>query len=1343
MIQIRLPLSPLSCVGPAFVWVTLLAGWLAGASPSAAGSVSSFHTLQLSDEFHSEGAALADLDNDGDADVVYGPFWFEGPDFQKRHLIYKPDRFAVATYSNNFIVYADDLDADGWKDILVLGFPGRKASTYWFKNPGGSGKGMWMKFEVFDGVENESPVWADVTGDGEKEILCSRGGRFGFVTPADRARSDQPWEFTPISPPGTTGGKYTHGLGFGDVDGDGRNDLLEKTGWWEQKAGGEWAKHPFPFAGPGGSQMFAYDFDGDGDNDIITALHAHGYGLAWFEQIASDDGGITFERHLIMGSKPEESSYGVAFSQLHGLRLEDIDGDGLQDIVTGKRYFAHGGKDPGGKDAPVIYWFRTVRGEGGEIDFVPYLIHDASGVGTDVTTGDANGDGRIDVVVGNKKGCFVHLQADKKAPPPRRVAPPAAPVAKAGRGGLLFEGEALAVLKRAGAVRPQDLRSFGIGNWSGSSHVWWTGSKPGDQIEFALPVAKAGKYRIGAGMTKAIDYGIVEVGLDGKKLAGPIDLYNDGVIHTGTVALGGEVELKAGEHRLSVKIAGANPRAVKGFMFGLDYIVLHQGDEAGLLAIDPRKNAAGLQRVTPAPKKNVPRVKAGNNLEAEPLTPEEQRAKFVVPEGFEIELVASEETGVPKPTSLAFDAAGRLWVTTATQYPRDKDPKVWTEPGKDRVVVIDKPHLRTPQPVRAFAEGMVMPMGVLPWGDGAFVAQGPEILFLEDTDGDGVADGRRVLLKGFGIQDTHTLPHQLARIPGGRVVFSQGVLNNGTITDASGRRHMFDRSLIASMTPRGTDLQIIGVGMNNIWAWAQDRLGRVFIHEANDFGLSLVQFEEDSSYPSFRKSLIHPEAPLHPQTATGLNLGGTGFSGIAVCSDLAGSFPEPWHGRFFVANPILGVINAASGKLGDDDVWSFTKHEHLVTCEDPMFRPVAVAFGPDGCLYIVDWYNRIISHNEVSRDHPGRDKERGRIWRVRHTSQRVPEIDGFTKMPTAQLPAALNSASTWAMVSAWHQIGDRQDTSILPELKRMLADSALPPDTRIHVLWSAAELGFFDAELWGQLLKDPSRDLRRESVRALSILEVPQAVAAPLLRALDGEESWSVRYEVLRYLRRASGTLAPQTATWLREWVVAAPGKTARKGSLDGSYQREFQGFLLKLAETRTQLPVMVGSKWGGVIETNPSPADPAAVAARVKSVKKALPKATAEEGRILTKAMCLTCHAVGGEGVGFAPPLDGSAGREIDGLLTAIVDPDAAMESVFRNFRIVTRAGETLEGFNQGETAQAITLLTMGGAKHVIPMGDIESAGYIDGKSAMLDVTAGLSPEQVASIVAYLKTVE
>ncbi len=1320
-----------------------------------------FRTLQLADGFHAESAALADIDNDGDEDVVYGPFWFAGPNFKKRHPIYPPNPFEVGTYSNNFFSYADDIDKDGWTDVLVLGFPRRAASTYWFKNPGAEGHGKpWEKFVVFEGVGNESPVWADVTGDGEKEVLCSMNGQFGLVAPADRSKPELAWGFTPISPPKSTGSKFTHGLGFGDVNGDGRNDLLERTGWWEQpySDGGDefWTKHPYVFSEEkGGSQMFAYDFDGDGDNDIVSAINAHGYGLAWFEQVAADGFSISFVRHLIMGTTPEESRYGLAFSQLHGLRLDDIDGDGVLDIVTGKRYFAHGGKDPGGKDIPVLYWFQTVRGENPVVDFVPHLIHDASGVGVDVVTGDANGDGRIDVVVGNKKGCFVHLQTDEEIAAPKPVMPiekssevPA--IAGGASEGLLFEGESMKVLKRAGSLRRQNVKRPGGGKWSGDAQLWWTGSKPGDVIELSLPVDHAGRYRIGVGLTKARDYGIVEFALDGKKLGDPTDLFNPAVIHTGTITLGGEQEFEAGEHILSVTLTGTNPEALKKYMFGLDYVHLFSGEEAGWTPLEPGGSAPGKvsakkPKAGPVVAEPSQTVKEGNDLETEARSAEEQLASFTLPEGFEIELVASEEHGVAKPTSIAFDDAGRLWATTALEYPRDQDPEVWKNPGRDRVVIIDRPHLRKPQPVRTFADGLIMPMSVLPIDGGAIVAQGPEIFFLDDKNGDGKADERKVLLTGFGVQDTHTLPHQLSRSPGGRITFSQGVLNTGVITDADGRSHEFHKTLVASMTPEGRDFRIIGAGMNNIWAWAQSRVGRVFIHEANDKGFGLAQFVEDSSYPSFRFSKIHPEAPLHPMTAEGLDLGGTGFSGIAICDDRSGSFPAAWKDRFLVANPIFGKINAASGVLGSDDVWSFSKEGDLVSCSDPMFRPVCIAFGPDGCLYIADWYNRIISHNEVARDHPARDKEHGRIWRVRHVNQPKASITDFSQLPTDQLPAALDAESTWAMRAAWHQMAERQDASLVPELVAMLSDDKTPDDVRIHALWSLEELGHFDVKLWAKVLSSSSADLRREAVRALNTLMVPQAKAAPLLAKLANDMAWNVRYEVLRYFRRAEGPVSPENLAWLREWSGTKASGQAEKDeslALDGSYQKAFQDFLLMLAETKTQLPVTIPTKWGGVIEKNSHLTDPKAVKKRIAAVKLALPEADLEIGRLMTESICLTCHSIGGKGVGFSPPLDGSANRDLDGMITAIVDPNAAIENVFRSFRIETKDGTIQEGFNRGENRAAITLLSMGGARQVVPIKSIKSAGYIEGKSVMPDLSGGMTPEQIAGIVAYLRSV-
>lgn len=756
----------------------------------------------------------------------------------------------------------------------------------------------------------------------------------------------------------------------------------------------------------------------------------------------------------------------------------------------------------------------------------------------------------------------------------------------------------------------------------------------------------------------------------------------------------------------------------------------------------------------PAETKPAPKPKRDLSYNSEHVsaqTHEAQRQSFHLAEGFELELVASEETGLPKPVMATFDDAGRLWSVTATMYPADKDEAIWQQPGKDRIVVFDTPTQRGPQTPRVFADGMVLPMSVLPRGRGAFVAQGPEIVYLDDKDGDGRADDRRVLLRGFGTQDTHTLPHQLTWLPGGRVGFSQGLLNSGRITDAAGRAFVFNRTLVASIKPDGTDTRILSAGLNNIWSWAPSRTGRVFIHEANDLGYSVVPFEEDSSYPAFASMRLHPDSPLHPPTAQDLNLGGTGFSGLAICDDRSGSFPAPWHGLLYIANPILGKVQAISAKLDERGVWTFEKRGDLLSCADSMFRPVALTFGPDGCLYITDWYNRIISHNEIARDHPARDKERGRIWRVRHRSQTLATVPDMTRVPTADLPAHLQADRSWEMRAAWHQIGERKAVELIPALTQILTDAKAGTDTRIHALWSLEELGHFDAALWKSLLTDASTDLRREAVRALSTLNIAEDITFDLLQPLSDERQWTVRYEVLRFFRRAAGPVNPRHIAWLRRWSIEPAPKTEIKGwngtylALGGSYERAFQDFLLSLAETKSPAAQIAESKWDKVIATAPAPSAEALakIEARLTSVKKLVTNAKAEQGRPIVESLCLACHVIGGKGTSLGPPLDGSSKRDLDGLLTSILAPDAAIEQVFRLYRIETTTGETFEGFKKAETTKDITLLLMGGAPQVIPLGKIKTAGYVAGKSVMLPLAEGFNDQQLADIAAYLRTIQ
>jgi len=416
---------------------------LCGALYASAGesSTHTFKKMQLSDKFWCEGATFGDFNHDGNRDIVSGPYWYEGPEFKKRHEFYpatkafkrKKSDGAEETvegfegalgvnnaYSDNFFAFACDFNKDGWDDILIIGFPGEQ--TAWFENPK-RGEKPWPKHVVFETTDNESPTFTDITGDGKPELVCSSKGSYGYAEP-DWSDSAKPWRFHAISP-NNGYQKFTHGMGVGDVNGDGRADLIEKDGWWEHPASLAadplWKFHKYDFnpGSHGGAQMYAYDVNGDGLNDIITSFAAHGFGLVWYEQIRTN-GDITFQQHVILNveQKRAPNKDGVAFSEIHAIDLVDMDGDGLKDIVTGKRFWSHGRTgDPDRNSAAVLYWFKLVRNENHIVDFVPHLIDDDSGVGTQIVAGFCSNEKYPDIVVGNKKGTF-YFRHEIKQPTP-------------------------------------------------------------------------------------------------------------------------------------------------------------------------------------------------------------------------------------------------------------------------------------------------------------------------------------------------------------------------------------------------------------------------------------------------------------------------------------------------------------------------------------------------------------------------------------------------------------------------------------------------------------------------------------------------------------------------------------------------------------------------------------------------------------------------------------------------------------------------------------------------------------------------------------------------------------
>ncbi|MGK2861315.1 MAG: DUF7133 domain-containing protein, partial [Chitinophagaceae bacterium] len=376
------------------------------------------------------------------------------------------------------------------------------------------------------------------------------------------------------------------------------------------------------------------------------------------------------------------------------------------------------------------------------------------------------------------------------------------------------------------------------------------------------------------------------------------------------------------------------------------------------------------------------------------LSPEEELAGFTVPEGFVVELVASEADGIMNPIDLTFDDAGRLWTQTAVMYPLDPIKDIqWQDlqrlmndseaqksdpnfkrvldlyqgrtKGEDKILIISNLYNSGAPKTKVWADGLAIPQSILPYKEGCYVAQGSEMLYLEDSDRDGQADHRESLLTGFGFTDTHTMAHQLVRGPGDWIHFSHGALNKGVVSSLKSSAELtMNYSKIARFSLDAKKIELVNAGLNNIWGFQLRANGQWYATEANDLGYSVVPLEKGTSLPGIGGEKIRSYQPWLPELHD-FRVGGTGLSSLAFREDRSGSFPEEWQDVAFLANPITSTINAVKVIRKEDGTVEAKHLPDFLTSKDDWFRPVNMEFGPDGCLYIADWYNKIISHNEV------------------------------------------------------------------------------------------------------------------------------------------------------------------------------------------------------------------------------------------------------------------------------------------------------------------------------------------------------------------------------------------
>jgi putative heme-binding domain-containing protein len=538
--------------------------------------------------------------------------------------------------------------------------------------------------------------------------------------------------------------------------------------------------------------------------------------------------------------------------------------------------------------------------------------------------------------------------------------------------------------------------------------------------------------------------------------------------------------------------------------------------------------------------------------------PEVQKAGFVVPEGLEVQLWAQEPM-IQKPVQMNWDSQGRLWVVSSTTYPQIKPG----DAAKDQIVVLED----TDGDGRAdkstvFAEDLHIPTAVIPGDGGVYVANSTEVLFLRDTDGDLKADERTVVLSGFGTEDTHHLLHTMRHGPEGLLYFLQSIYIHSHIETPHGVRRLMGGG-VWEFRPETRRLEILSKGLINPWGFEFDKWGQSFATDgAGGEGLNYI-------FPGS----VFKTSPGASRTLSGLSPGQPKQCGLEYLDDP--HWPEDWRGSW-VTNDFRGNrINRF--KLTASGSGYIAKQEaDVLASNHRAFRPIDIRTGPDGALYIADWYNPIIQHGEVDFRDPRRDLVHGRIWRLTAKGRPLSEKPNIAGASVPELLEMLKSERAWTRHFAKRELRERGPAEVLPVLRTWSEN--LPKNTeadwhlRLEAAWAREGLNRFSASFWRELWAAPDPRIRAAALRILS-------------------HRWRELPDVLEVLKKAVADANSQ----VRLWAVAVLADMRRPEAFNVAVRvldqpmDENLDFLLELT-AREQASVWLPAYQKETITLNDSP---------------------------------------------------------------------------------------------------------------------------------------------------------